>query len=432
MSLEVADKFMESPPRSLKLLGENYTFGDLQEFVSGFIRWIESRRETIISILMEYETHWVAADEMWRALDLLKNLKENKTYFGQRTGLIKVFLPQNQPLYALTCFVIVPSFQARKLQFRPPQSAYRLFEKLLKELDFHQFFPNVNAWFGDREGFTIKDADITDAVIFTGSSETGLNLRKLFSEKSLFILNGSGHNPIVVTETADLEQAVENILKVSLYNQGQDCSAPSSILIHEMAQEEFKKLLLHRLKKIEHLVGPYENRDTLVGPNTNGSHVVKTAELFRKNKKYYLYGGDINPINQLIFPTVFLKPLVKGPVFEEYFAPVIMLQPYTDDRDLKIYFEHPRYFQNAMYLTVFGKSPYVESLKSKNLHLDSNIIYNSNVQDIKRGYIEYGGLGPRASCVYWGSTKIPGATLPQREIFRFLLRNEDSRQMECI
>src|SRR5690606_22181782 len=137
---------------------------------------------------------------------------------------------------------------------------------------------------------------------------------------------------------------------------------------------------------------PYKNKENIVGPNTSGKHVIKVAEMFRKNKKYFVWGGNINPISQIIQPTLFEKPLSIGPVFEENFAPVIMMQPYEKDNELKKYFEHPRYFHNAMYVTVFGYSHYVESLREKGLHTDSNIIYNSNVQEIERGFLEYGGL----------------------------------------
>lgn len=405
-----------------KSLGEPLEFKKLHQLACRFSLLLLERKEALIEVLMQYETFEVAADEIRRTVDLFDNLDKNSEYFIGRTGSVKTFLPQNQPLYALACFGIVPSLMADKVFVRPPRVAHPVFRQLVEELELPRFFPNIELYYGDKQVFAAQDSKSTNVVIFTGKSETGLNLRKKFSEDTLFILNGSGHNPIVVTESADLDLAVENSLKVTLFNQGQDCSAPSAILVHQKIAEDFRHRILEKLREIDLKVGPYKEKKNIVGPNTNGKHVVKMAEFFRKNKDYFIWGGSIHPIFQMIQPTLFEKPLHLGPVFEEYFAPVIMLQPYDQDSGLGLYFEHPRYLQNSMYVTVFGYSPYVESLKAKGLHLDDNIIYNSNIQNIERGFLQYGGLGPRASCVYLGSKKYYGATLPQRDIFQYLLK----------
>jgi len=62
----------------------------------------------------------------------------------------------------------------------------------------------------------------------------------------LFIANGSGHNPIVVTETADVDSAVASALSVQLYNQGQDCANPNAILCSCPMYEEFVSRLRSR------------------------------------------------------------------------------------------------------------------------------------------------------------------------------------------
>src|SRR5437870_1781853 len=82
----------------------------------------------------------------------------------------------------------------------------------------------------------------------------------------LFIANGPGHNPIVVTETADVDKAVASAMSVQLYNQGQDCANPNAFLVHALRYEEFVSKLRKAVKEVK--VGHYENRENRVGPIT--------------------------------------------------------------------------------------------------------------------------------------------------------------------
>lgn len=71
------------------------------------------------------------------------------------------------------------------------------------------------------------------------------------NSRHLFLsLNGAGHNPIVVTETANVEHAVESTLRVTLQNQGQDCAGPNAILVHDSKLSEFKHILKRKLKQL--------------------------------------------------------------------------------------------------------------------------------------------------------------------------------------
>lgn len=421
MTLVMQDVLISKNTLSNKDVTTSVPFTSIEALAHHYCRHLQVNKDLILSILMQYETYTVACDEFDRTVDLLTNINENKNYFGKKTKRIKTFLPQNQPLYAFTCFGVVPSFQTHFLEVRPPQVSHRVFRELIHAIKVSDYFPHIEVNYEDKHTFAKKNAKNTNVVIFTGSSETGLNLRKLFPQETLFILNGSGHNPLIITEDADLDLAVKTTLKLCLFNQGQDCSAPSAILVHQNILNIFEKTLIENLRTLESKIGPYSDKNNIVGPNTKESHVVKVADFFRKNKHYCIYGGNINPVTQLIFPTIFSKPLTEGPFFEEHFAPIITLQSYSSDNDLSLYFEHPRYFQNAMYVTVFGNTPYILKLKELGLHLDKSIIFNSNIQDIERGFLEYGGQGPRASCIYWRSQKISGATLPQRDIFKYIL-----------
>ncbi len=403
---------------------ENVSFAELECRIKEFINHLTNHKQSLFNVLRTYETLNTAQDEFDRSVDHLANLHVNKDYFQKRIGGVVTFLPLNQPLYSFVCFAIVPSLLSKYVWVRPPTRMHTFFPYLVDELKIEKYFPNINVNYLSRSEFVNKYKYYANAVIFTGQPQNGFKLRKQFSRESLFILNGAGHNPIIVTDSADLHKAVDSVLRVTLQNQGQDCAAPNSILVHQSIYPEFERILLKNLQYIKSKIGGYDDDNTIVGPNTDPDHTIKIAKLFKKLRKYFIYGGEINPINGLIHPTVFHKPLKYGPCYDEFFAPIIMLQSYQNDAELTSYFETREYFRNAMYVSVFGYSEYVKSLVKKGIHSLENLLHNTDLHEVERGFLPYGGYGPDASCIMINDQKIPGATLPQRDIFCFLVKDQ--------
>src|SRR3989344_6714495 len=184
---------------------------------------IESRFIDLTHILLKYESYEVVQDEVNRTLDLLKNLKENKKFFCLRVGSITSFLPRNQPLYAFTCFVLIPSLMASEVHFRIPHSMWDFFPDMLSLLEISKLFTNIVVSSKQRVEFikersalainpkTKETRPVTDVVIFTGLPSNADKLRIIFDKRTLFIANGTGHNPVVVSNDADLSKAVEAV-----------------------------------------------------------------------------------------------------------------------------------------------------------------------------------------------------------------------------
>ncbi|WP_143342627.1 aldehyde dehydrogenase family protein, partial [Crossiella equi] len=393
----------------------------VRQRAAAFATELRERGADIVRSLSGYECAGVALDEIERSVEFLDNLHHNREYFRGRVQGVTSFLPLNQPLYATVCFGVVPSLMAEDAAFRPPTVMHPHYRKLAEVLDLPRHFPNLRVSYQDREVFVAQRARRTDAVVFTGSPDNAAKVRRLFLKRTLFILNGSGHNPLVVTETADLALAVESALRVVLYNQGQDCAGPNAILVHRTRLAEFREALVLRLRGIEHRVGPYADPENLVGPNSDPDHALKIIRMFKEDRDFCVYGGDINPVSGLIRPTVFEKDLSLGGNYHEFFAPVFYLQPYDDDADLALYFTDHRYRNNAMYISLFGDSDYVDSLLATPLHEEDSILRNTDLHLTEKGYLPYGGQGPAASCRYVDGERVLGATSPQRDIYQHLV-----------
>jgi lysyl-tRNA synthetase class 1 len=396
-------------------------FDEIKIRADGFADKLERERSEIAQILTGYECYNVVMDEVDRSVDHLRNLDKNREYFVCRVGGVSTYLPSNQPLYASVCFGIVPSFMATDVAMRPPAAMQPTLERLSQALDLTDWFPNLKICSVEQSAFTRMRHDFTDAVIFTGKPENGAKVRSAYRPETLFILNGAGHNPLVVTNTADVELAVRSAIRTVLQNQGQDCAAPNSILVHCQVLSWFMHSLLHELQGLKDRVGSYRDPKSIVGPNSRPDDIPRIIKLIRDNAQWRVYGGEIDAADNLIKPTVFVRPLLEGPWYTEFFAPFFMVQPYETDAELTRYFESPEYRPNAMYVCVFGDSPYVEGLVDRGLHTHDNILHNKDVHETERGWRPYGGIGPDASSLFIDGRSIPGATLPQRDIYLYLV-----------
>ena len=371
-----------------------------------FADMIEARRAPLSRALERYETRRVARDEIARTLDLLRSLDENRAHFVRRIGDVATFLPCNQPLYALACFGLVPSLMASHVHVRPSDTMGAFFEEMLAAIDVATHFPNVVVTRASRAAFLAERAASTDAVIFTGTHHNANDARKHFDESVLFIVNGSGHNPIVVTESANLERAAASIVNVALYNQGQDCASPNAILVHARCRNELLARLRAAIRKVE------------LGPLTRRTHLEKVQAMLVANARWLdpATPGVIRTAQAIVEPTLIVKPLDEGGNFVEHFAPIIFVQEYADDRELARYFEDPRYALHAMYVTVFGESEYVDGLSGPILR-DTDL----HALGMERGTQPYGGYGPGASFVHVHGVTTPKPTLPQRDLFEQLV-----------
>jgi lysyl-tRNA synthetase class 1 len=383
---------------------------------------IEEKFDEIAEILLEYESFEVVRDETNRALDLLRNLKENQEYFKLRLGQVTTFLPKNQPLYIFCCFVVYMSLMSTEVHFRIPHSMKGFFKRLLDILEISERFPNVKVSSLERLEFlkersalyynpeTKETWPVTDMVIFTGRPSHAEQLKTVFDKRTLFITNGAGHNPMVVADDADLEGAVDAILDLQLYNQGQDCSAPNSILVEKKCKEVFLNILHEKLENIK--VGKYTDRECRVGPISDSKDLVSISEVLIENQKWLdpVYSGKIDLKEGILYPTIVDKPLKYGGNYTETFAPIFFLQEYESDKDLKNYFENELYFLHAMNITLYGTSNYIDSLIDKNLggrilHPSETILRNfhPHTSGFERGTQPYGVYGEGTSSASLGS-----------------------------
>jgi acyl-CoA reductase-like NAD-dependent aldehyde dehydrogenase len=169
-----------------------------------------------------------------------------------------VFFPLNLPVYTFTLFAVIPSLIADDVYLRPPQVMMQMFRRFLPLLNTDSLSSNIHVCFDSREEFVQLYAAHADVTIFTGCEKNARPVLSQLGKDSLFLFNGYGCNPIVANPDADLELVVKKPVEAKLFNSGQDCAGPDTILVHRDIADQFMAMLKTQLvpSKLETIQTP--------------------------------------------------------------------------------------------------------------------------------------------------------------------------------
>ena len=160
------------------------------------------------------------------------------TFRGRGVGL--VLSPWNFPI-AIPCGGIAASLAAGNAVLMKPASSAVLTAWILcgcfwrAGIDQHtlQFVPCL----GETSGHILTTHPDVDYVIFTGGTETGLEIQKARPDGLLAGETG-GKNATIVTSMSDRDQAVKNVVHSAFGHSGQKCSATSLLILERSVYED--------------------------------------------------------------------------------------------------------------------------------------------------------------------------------------------------
>jgi len=390
------------------------------EHARSFAAHLKSNIANIYDVLRKYESKQVVDDEINRSVEALESFGEIGHYFtetplSQETA---VFLPLNLPLYSFILFGAMPAYQSVLLAIRAPERMKEVFVELSDALSFVEHYPNVSVFHGTREHFVEQHCKKASVVLFTGRHENFLNIRKVCGKDTLLLFNGVGHNPLVITPSADIKLAVEKTLHVKLFNNGQDCAGPDAILVHSDVIDAYLQKLTNELAQVK-CDTSYQDDTVVVGPMFELSSLLDTVKMISNARRHgatIVYGGQIDINHNVMYPCVLRASIRQLQNFAELYSPLFVVLEYEHDRELALYFNEPnaRYQNKEMYISLFGESDYVSGV------LGSIVLRDRTIHDVERGTEEYGGYSPGASMVSYRGIDIAKPLLVPREIHNFL------------
>ena len=182
-------------------------------------------------------------------------------------GVMAVIGPYNFPGH-LPNGSIIPALAAGNTVIFKPSEYTPMTGQLMAQLFSQAGFPkgvfNLIQGDGKISEKLVKHSDV-DGVLFTGSYETGLKIKKATVEDywKILALEMGGKNVSVVCKDALLDKAVYECVVGAFSTTGQRCSCTSRILVHKDISEPFIAKFLEVTKKLS--IGHWSG-DVFMGP----------------------------------------------------------------------------------------------------------------------------------------------------------------------
>ena len=252
-------------------------------------------------------------------------------------GVVAIVTPWNFPI-AIPAWKIAPALAfGNTVVFKPasltPLTAVRLVEALAEAGLPPGVLNLVTGSASDVGDPLVRDPRVV-AISFTGSNETGGELRKLAAERGAKLqLELGGKNPAIVLADADLEYALGQVVNGAMMSTGQKCTATSRAIVERRIANRFTEMLAERIGGLK--VGNPLEAETQIGPLVDeraAERVAGEVDAAKKAGVELLTGGQ--RLSGELERGAFLAPALCAEVDpnsrlgqEELFGPVLGVIP---------------------------------------------------------------------------------------------------------
>jgi succinate-semialdehyde dehydrogenase / glutarate-semialdehyde dehydrogenase len=165
--------------------------------------------------------------------------------------LVGVISPWNAPMMLSLLDAVPALFAGSAVLLKPSEVTPRfvgpLMETVRRVPELAEVFDVV---FGD--GATGQDViRNVDLVCFTGSVATGRKVAVSCAERLIpCFLEMGGKDPVIVTQSADLDRATTAVLRGGVYATGQVCYSIERIYVHDSIHDAFVELLVEKARRV--------------------------------------------------------------------------------------------------------------------------------------------------------------------------------------
>jgi 1-pyrroline-5-carboxylate dehydrogenase len=194
---------------------------------------------------------------------------------------------------------------------------------------------------GDVIGKAIVESQDVAGIVFTGSKEVGYRMIKQSSNLNPrpIIAEMGGKNPVIVTENANIEKAVNGIVRAAFGYSGQKCSACSRLYVSRKVKPVFIDKLVQSTKSLS--IGNPIEPTVFLGPLINQKAHEKYQKLIKIASRdgRILTGGKIKNNGEFKYgyyvePTI-VDGLPRNHCFfkEELFVPILCVAEYDEFKE---------------------------------------------------------------------------------------------------
>ncbi len=253
-------------------------------------------------------------------------------------GVVGQIIPWNFPLLMAT-WKLAPALAAgctvvMKPAEQTPTSIMRLMELLVDVVPAGVL--NIITGFGPEAGKPLAQSPRISKVTFTGETTTGRLIMQYASENLIPVtleLGGKSPNvffPSVADADDDFfDKAIEGAVMFAV-NQGEICTCPSRILVHESIYDKFMSRVVERTKAI--IAGNPLDSATMIGAQASNDQYEKIKSYLKlgvEEGAELLCGGEVQQLDGELGGGYYIQPTIfkghnKMRIFqEEIFGPVV-------------------------------------------------------------------------------------------------------------
>ena len=257
--------------------------------------------------------------------------------------------------------------------------------------------------FADDEVITLRDEldskeiiqNGCDYVFFTGNPSEASEIMQFAASRFIpATLELGGKNPCIVDENADFAAAAKRIVWGKFTNSGQTCIAPDYLVVNKRIKSEFLHELALRLKR---RYGDFPLSDSGCGKIVDSRAYQRLHDM--SNSGRLIFGGEKDPVNLRISPTVLDQLNIDDPLLnEEVFGPLLGVVEFEDMSDvLKIVRRNP----DPLAIYYFGENRENIDLLKRDVRSGALCI-NDCLLQFANNSVPFGGVGASGMGAYHG------------------------------
>lgn len=187
-------------------------------------------------------------------------------------GVVGVITPWNFPLN-LASRKIGPALAAgNTVVFKPSPLAPLMGEHLASSLEEAGLPAGVlNVVHGFSAGAPLVADTRVSAITFTGSNATGEKIHRAVGIGRRVQLELGGKNPVLILDDADIDLAVNIVMRSSFSLAGQACTGAGRIIVAKNCFDQLLNRVIIEVKKI--VLGPGKDATSTMGPLVDGAAI---------------------------------------------------------------------------------------------------------------------------------------------------------------
>lgn len=257
-------------------------------------------------------------------------------------GVTAHILPWNYPAQMFGRSVVPALAMGNAAVLKPSEDACLTplaFAAIAQEAGLPDGALNIVTGLGEEAGAALSAHPDINLITFTGSPEVGTLVQKAAADSLIkCVLELGGKSPQIVFEDADLDRAVQFVVRAITQNGGQTCSAGSRLLVQQSIYDRFIARVAERFAQT---AAGTPAMDRECGPLINRAQKERVEGFIRRAREsgiQVLAQGQV--ADGVPAGGYYVAPTLFGPVprdhqlaCDEVFGPVLSAMPFADEED---------------------------------------------------------------------------------------------------